>query len=114
MQLAYRSFFLLLLAWMVACAQVGLPPAETFSDKLAAGYSLNAQVRATAAELLKIKKISVADAEQVLAQTDNARAGLDVARELSKFNLEAADAKLTAMRTALLAVQTYLATRKGA
>lgn len=109
-----KYFLFYLVAMLTACAQIGLPPAETFSEKLAAGYSLNSQVRATATELLKAKKISVSDAEQVLEQTNNARAGLDVAREMSKFNLEAADAKLTAIRTILVAVQTYLAARKGA
>lgn len=108
----YTLFYLV--AMLTACAQIGLPPAETFSERLAAAYSLNTQIRATATELLKAKKISSSDGEQVLEQTNNARAGLDVARELSKVNLEAADGKLTAIRTALTAVQAYLALRKGA
>lgn len=107
----YAMFYLV--AMLTACAQLGVPPAESFNERLAAGYALNSQVRATATQLLNAKKISAADGQNVLDQTNNARAGLDVAREMSKFNLEAADGKLTAIRTAMTAVQAYLAIRKG-
>lgn len=107
----YAAVFLLTL--VSACAQLGLPVAETFNERLAAGYALNTQIRATATDLLTAKKISSADGQHVLDQTNNARTGLDVARALHATDASAADGKLVAIRTALLAVQTYLAARKG-
>lgn len=107
----YAMFYLM--ALMVGCAQLGIPTADTFSERLAAGYALNSQVRATATELLTAKKISSVDGQNVLEQTNNARAGLDVARALSATDLKSADGKLTAVRTALTALNAYLAMRKG-
>lgn len=112
-QIQRYFMFYLVATLLTACAQLGVPAADTFSERLAAAYSLNSQVRATATELLNAKKISSADGQHVMDQTNNARAGLDVARELSKINLEAADGKLVAIRTALTAVQAYLSLRKG-
>lgn len=112
-QLMQYFTFYLVAALLASCAQLGVPPAESFSERLAAGYALNAQVRHTATELLTAKKISSADGQQVLSQTDNARLGLDVARGLATSDTKSADAKLTAVRGALTALQAYLAIRKG-
>mgnify|MGYP001579719976 FL=1 len=70
-------------------------------------------VRQSATTLLKAGKITADDGQNVLSSTDAARAGLDVARTLSKTDLAAADARLTAVRTALTALSTYLATKGG-
>jgi hypothetical protein len=94
-----------------SCAQLGLPTATTFQERLTAGYALNAEVRNTAATLLTAKKMTVEDAQNILDQTNTARAGLDVARTIGKSDLKAGDAKLTATRTVLLALQAYLATK---
>lgn len=104
--------------WVVAvllagCQALGIPQAETFSERLAAGYALNAQVRQTATDLLAMKKLSSADGQNVLEQTNNARAGLDIAKQLATTDTKSAEGKLTALRTALLAVQGYLALKKG-
>ena len=99
-------------ATLSGCASVGLPTADSFNERLAVGYASVTTIRQTATALLQAKKISADDGQQVLDQTNNARQGLDIARTLSKTNLAAADGKLTAIRTALNAVQTYLAARQ--
>lgn len=111
-----KLFCWLLAAGFVAgCATTGTEPATTatsFTDELAIGYALNAEVRQTATTLLAAKKISVADAENVLDQTNNARAGLDIARGMATSNLTTARDKVATARTVLLALQVYLAARK--
>jgi hypothetical protein len=96
---------------LTSCAQLGLPTATTFQERLTAGYALNAEVRNSAATLLNAKKLTADDGQNILAQTDNARAGLDVARVIAKGDPKAGDAKLTAVRTVLLALQAYLTTK---
>jgi len=114
MQQMKQYFSLYLMALLLSgCASLGVPEAGTFSEQLAAGYSLNAQVRATATELLNAKKISSADGQNALEQTNNARTGLDIARSLAAIDSKAAEGKLVAIRTALTALQAYLALRKG-
>lgn len=114
MQRVQRYFMFYVMAALVAgCASLGVPPADTFSEKLAAGYSLNAQVRATATELLNAKKISSSDGQNVMDQTNNFRAGLDIARTMAMTNLESAESKLNAVRNGMTALQSYLASRKG-
>jgi hypothetical protein len=110
---ALRSLFLASMLALVSCAQLGLPTATTFQERLTAGYALNAEVRQSAATLLMVKKITVDDAQNILDQTNTARAGLDVARDIGKTDPKAGDTKLTSIRTVLVALQTYLAVKKG-
>lgn len=107
-----RYFMFYVVAMLTGCAQMGVPPANTFDERLAAGYALNAQVRATATELLNAKKISSSDGQNVLEQTNNARTGLDIAKTMSMTSLESAEGKLNAVRTVLTALQSYLASRR--
>ena len=112
-QRQYRAWALSMLLILSACASLGIPTAETFSEKLAAGYTLNTAVRQSATTMLQSKSITADDADSVLKTTDASRQGLDVAKSLAKTDMTAADAKLTATRTVLLALQAYLAA-KGA
>jgi len=110
--LAIRNTFLIFIAAaLTSCAQLGIAPAETFAQKLAVGYSSVTAVRQSATTLLTAKKITADDAQNVQAQADNARAGLDIARTVSKTDPKAADAKLTSIRTLLTALSAYLATK---
>lgn len=109
----YAQHFLIIIALaLTACAQLGIPKPETFNERLAVGYSTVTTVRQTATTLLQAKKITADDAQNVQQQADNARAGLDIARTISKTDAKAADAKLTAVRSALTALQAYLATKE--
>ena len=110
--LAIRSTFVALILSLTACAQLGIPTATTFQERLTAGYALNAEVRTSAVTLLNAKRITADDGQHVLEQTNNARQGLDVARSIARSDVKTADGKLTAVRTALVALQSYLAARK--
>lgn len=110
-----KLFCWILAAGFVAgCATTGTEPttASSFTDELAIGYALNAEVRQTAATLLDAKKISSADAKNVLDQTNNARIALDLARSMATSNLTTARDKVATARTVLIALQVYLAARK--
>jgi hypothetical protein len=107
-----NTFFAVLFAVSAGCAQLGIPTATTFNERLTAAYALNTEVRTTSVTLLNAKKINSDDAQNILDQNNTARAGLDVARTIGKANPEAGDTKLVAVRTVLLALQAYLATKE--
>ncbi len=100
-----------LCAVLVACAQVGLPTAETFNQKLAVGYGTVTQIRSSALTLLQTKKINADDAQNIQNTADRAREGLDIARTLSATDLTAANNRLQMATTILTAAQAYLSTR---
>lgn len=99
-------------AGLQGCAALGLPSPQSFNERLAVGYASVTSARETATSLLNAGKISVGDAENVLEQTDNARAGLDIAREVHATAPDAANAKLTAVLTALKALEAYLGSQR--
>ncbi len=101
-----------LLAASVGCAQLGVPSVDTFNQRAAVAISTVTAVRATATTMLQERKITSEDAQNVQDGANTARAGIEVARTLSKVNLAQADNKLTAVSTALQALNAYLATRK--
>ena len=95
-----------------ACATLGLPTANSFSEKVAVSYATVEGVTRSTTDLLNAKAISVGDAENVLAQAKNAIAGIDLAKSMSKTDMTAADAKLNAVRTILVALQAYITTKE--
>lgn len=110
--LSRLNVIVFLLALCAACAQVGLPTAETFNQKLAVGYGTVTQIRTSALQLLQAKKITADDAQNINNSADQARSGLDIARSLSATDLSAANNKLVMATTILTAAQAYLATRQ--
>ena len=94
-----------LLILLSACASLGVPTPQTFSERLAAGYVSVTGIRTSAATLLNGGVITSTDAENVQRQADVAREGLDVARTLP--SLQAED-KLQATLLAMQAAQAYL------
>ncbi len=111
MKARYAPFYALLLVVLTACATLGVEAPKTFNERLAAGYATTTAARDTTATLLTSGKVSASDAQNVQAQLDNARAGLDLAREIHAANPPAGDAKLDAVVTALTALQAYLQSR---
>lgn len=99
--------FLPFIALLCACAQLGLVTPQSFGERLAAGYTAT-----TAASLLEARRISPGDAQNVQEGANNARAGLDIARDLRESEPAAADARLTTAITALSALSAYLEARK--
>lgn len=96
---------------LVACTALGVPSPDTFNEKAAVALGTVTQVRATTLQLLQAKKITADDAQHVQSQADNARAGIDIARGLSKTDLTAAGNKLAMATAVLTAAQAYLATK---
>lgn len=111
MKLVQRSAAILIIWVLASCAN--LPTPDTFNQKLAVALGTVTAVRTTTTTLLQARKISADDAQNVQDAANNARAGIEVARTLSKVSIAAADSKLSAVTTALQALQTYL-TSKGA
>lgn len=83
----------------------------TVNEQIGAGYATVTAIRTSASTLLKAGKITADDAQNVQSSADAARAGLDVARTISNTNPAAATSKLTAVSTALHALQAYLVAR---
>ena len=107
---SYAVMFVLMVI-MQGCAQLGVPSPESFNQKAAVAIATVTAVRTTATNLLVAKKISPEDAQQVQSGADNARAGVEIARILSKSNMAAADNKLQSVTVALNALNAYLAAR---
>jgi hypothetical protein len=99
------------LTLFVACASWGIPGAQTFNEKLAAGYITADNVLKSTDALLLAGAISPTDAKNIVAQDDNVKAGLDIARTINATDATAGSAKLNQVITALTALQTYLATK---
>lgn len=97
---------------LTGCSTLDIPVADTFNERLAIAYASVTAVRRTATTLLDAKKLSADDGDNVLKLTDHARAGLDIARTLSRSDMTGANAKLASIRTAVTAIQTYLASRE--
>jgi hypothetical protein len=106
----YATLWLLCIV-LTACSALGIPSAENFSEKLAGGYVAVTGIRNTAANLLTAEKIDSADAQNIQNTSDNARAGLDIARTLQGSDPTAAENRLTATLTVLTALEAYLATK---
>jgi hypothetical protein len=97
---------------LLGCSVFGVPAPETFSERLAVGYATVTTARNTAATLVSEGSLSAEDGENVLEQTDNARAGLDIARKISATDPDGANARLTSILVGLEALQAYLRSRE--
>lgn len=101
------------LALLTACAALGVESPTTFNQKLAVSVATVTEVRNTAATLLVAGKITAADAQNIQAQADVAREGLNVARSLAGTDVTAAGTRLEVTTAALRALQTYLIAKQG-
>lgn len=77
-----RFLTILVIAFLPACAQLGLAPAQSFGERLAYAYTINASARNSAANALDAKRIGVSDAKHVLDTTNTVRAALDEAAKI--------------------------------
>lgn len=100
------------LLFLGACTSLGLQQATSPSQGIAYGYSQVAAVRSSAATALASGTLSVADAQKVLTETDNARALLDSAQAATASgNTTGAAGYLSSATLALTTLQTYLQTK---
>lgn len=113
MRQVQRYLGVALLALLVGCASLGVPEADTFNKKAAVAYSLNYEVKTQATTLFHAGKITKADAQRVLDNADIAAASIESARKVHATNPADADNRLAAIRTGLLALQTFLLSKKG-
>ncbi len=109
---AQYAFLALTLTLLAACSQLGIPKAETFNQRLAAGYTTVTSVRNSARILLNASAISATDAQNVQDQADQARAGLDLARSMHTALPDAGEDKLLSAQKILAGLTEYLAQRQ--
>ncbi len=94
------------------CNSLGVPQPQNLEERIVVTLATISGVRDAAATLLTAKKISVEDAENIQRQADNVRAGTLLAQTMLKVDPAGADAKLQQTRAALIALQSYLATKE--
>jgi uncharacterized cupredoxin-like copper-binding protein len=103
---------LALMVLMAGCAVFGISQPQTFEERAAAAYATNAAVRDTAATLLVSGKIDVGDAINIQAQADNARAGIDIARQIYTVDIGSAETRLETAIVILTALDNYLRSKQ--
>ncbi len=103
-----RLAVMVAVACLAACSVFGTPPADTFNKKWAEAQQTDTAVLANALTLAQHGAITPDQLRKVEQQTDNAKAGLDLARELRKENSAAADDRLSQIIVLLNSLQTAL------
>lgn len=103
----------LVVAGLVACAQMGLAPAKTFDEKLAYAYGTHTAVLQAAASAVSNKELSSADGVQVLKLADESRTLLDAAKMASGLgDMSTANGKLLLATSILTQLQAYLRSKQ--
>lgn len=95
------------LMMLSACTVLKMP--QSYNERLASAYVTVTTIRQTAVILLDGHVISSKDAENIQAQADTAREGLDIARDLRGA---AGEDKLEASLTVLRALERYVASKQ--
>lgn len=107
----------LMLAFMVGCASVGMPVADTFNKKMVVGYDTITWVAESAESLRTAGKLSDQDRDNIVNINAEAIAALDLAvaarRAACPFPVSTcaspvADAKLAFATSLLQGIQAYL------
>ena len=94
--------FLLLLA---ACAALGVPKADTFNKQVIVANSIVESVATTAASLYVAGKITDEERASVYQQGTEARAGIELVRQLHATDPLKAENRLNTIIVALTALQ---------
>jgi hypothetical protein len=109
-QLKYGAF-LLALAALVSCAQLGLAPAQSFNQQLAYAYGANTAALQAATSSLDAGGITSSDMEKVIDLHGQVRTLLDAAKATAATgDITTAQSKLALALTALTELQGYLRT----
>lgn len=92
-----------------ACAQLGLAPAATLTDRIAYAYGSHTAVLQTATASLEAGDISLEDAQRVLKVADQARQALDAAKlAAGAGDVQTAEGRLQLAVSLLTELQNYL------
>lgn len=121
--LIQSAFWALLFTTLSGCAQLGVPQAKSFEERLAWGYSMVTAVREATFYIYQAELDTAgADADRIDAVTQDAidmqkradtlRQALDAARILKGTDFETADVRLESTLAALEALRNYLETRR--
>lgn len=95
------------------CETLGLETPANPEEKIAAGFSTATAVNQGVSSLLRERKISSADAEQITDSTRSFAQGLRVARAMLGTDPSSADAKAESIRVGLEALRQYLISKGG-
>lgn len=92
-----------------ACAQLGLAPASSLSDRIAYGYGTHTAVLESTTAALEAGDISLEDAQRILKVADQARTALDAAKlALGAGDVQTAEGRLQLAVSLLTELQNYL------
>lgn len=110
---SWCAFCVLMIAVnLTGCATLGVDAPKTFNEKVAVALSTVTIVRDTTISLLTADHITAEDAENIQTQANNARNGIDIARQLHATNPGPAENRLDAAVTILKALEDYLRGRQ--
>jgi hypothetical protein len=93
---------------LAACAALGVPKADTFNKQVVVANSIVESIATTAASLHAAGKISDDTRTDVYNQGTQARASIEIVRQLHATDPLAAENRLNTIIVALTAVQTRL------
>ena len=102
---AYRFIPALLLALLTGCAALGVPQADTFNKRVVVANSIVESVATTTATLHAAGKITDEERGSVYQQGTEARAAIELARQLHATDPLAAENRLSTIIVALTALQ---------
>lgn len=105
--------FVAIISLFTACAQLGIAAPQSLAEKVTVTVTAVTGVREAANTLLVAKKISVQDAENIQKQANAVREAAELALQIGATNPAAGETKLTQARSALAALQAYLAAKQG-
>lgn len=101
-------------ALVMGCGALGVPKAETFTERLAYAYSTHTAIQNAAASSLQAREISSTDGEQILKLSDQSRQVLDAARAASQAgDVATAEGRLALATNILQQLQAYLRNKGG-
>ncbi|SRR6266481_4547483 len=108
-----KGWLALPLLLLVACAQLGLQPAQTTDQKIAYAYGVHTAVLETASAEITAKQLTPREGNQILQLADQSRVLLDSAKDLANSDATTAQGKLILATGILTQLQTYLRTKQG-
>lgn len=99
----------LLALLLVGCAQFGLAPPASLTDRLAYAYGTHTAVLQATTAALEVRDIGVEDAQRVLTIADQARDALDAAcLAIDVGDVSTAEGRLQLATAILTELQSYL------
>ena len=96
-----KAACLVFIVMLTGCAALGVPPADTFNKRVIVANGIVEQVSRSVETLFVAGKLSKEDAQQYNERLETAATGIDAAVQVHATDPTGADAKLSAIITAL-------------